>query len=101
MFPARLRASSTVFFAFMGSNSAGSPRNFSHQTFPPAPVGEIQGIPWAAERSNLYSISQVCPGVSSQMDMPETPPQGGIQELSRPDAIMTPLTPLHAEEHQL
>lgn len=33
--------------------------------------------------------------------MPETPPQGGIQELSRPDAIATPLAPLDEEEHKL
>lgn len=35
------------------------------------------------------------------MDMPETPPQGGIKELSRPHAIATPLAPLDEEERQL
>ena len=37
-------------------------------------------------RCNLSSVSWVCPGVSSRLDMPETPPQGDVQEASRPDA---------------
>lgn len=64
--------------------------------FPPAPLGESQGIPRPAERSSLYCISQVCPRGSSRMDMPKTPPRGGVQELSRTDAT-TPLTTLNVE----
>ena len=44
--------------------------------------GGHQDIPKPAERYNLSSVSLVCPGVSSQMDMPETPPQGEVLEAS-------------------
>ncbi|XP_048827139.1 palmitoyltransferase ZDHHC2 isoform X4 [Brienomyrus brachyistius] len=44
------------------------------------PRGSYQGIPRAAERYNLSSVSWVCPGTSSQLGMPETPPQGAVQE---------------------
>lgn len=34
--------------------------------------------PFLCQRCNLSSMSWVCPGVFSLLDMPETPPEGGI-----------------------
>ncbi|KAM9391887.1 17-beta-hydroxysteroid dehydrogenase type 3 isoform 2-T2 [Pholidichthys leucotaenia] len=51
---------------------------------PPAPALQrgYQGVPRPAGRHSLSTESWVCPGVSSQWDVPETPQVGGVQEAS-------------------
>lgn len=50
---------------------------------------------------SLSSLSWVFPGVSSLLDMPETPPYGGIQGLSLPDVQKPVVAPLDVEEQLL
>ncbi|KAM9424681.1 mitochondrial inner membrane protein OXA1L-like isoform 3-T3 [Pholidichthys leucotaenia] len=49
---------------------------------PPAPALQrgYQGVPGPAGRHSLSTESWVCPGVSSQWDVPETPQVGGVQD---------------------
>ena len=59
--------------------------------------GDTKMFASQAERYILSSVSLVCPGVSSWMGMPETTPQGDIQETSKPPQ----LAPLNMEEQRL
>uniref|UniRef100_A0A3B3SH27 Septin 10 n=1 Tax=Paramormyrops kingsleyae TaxID=1676925 RepID=A0A3B3SH27_9TELE len=62
------------------SVTGGAGQTASPQPPPPAPLGEYQGSPRLVQRCNLSMMSWVCPRVSSLLDMPETPPQGGIHD---------------------
>lgn len=46
---------------------------------PPAPPGECQASPRPAKRYNHCTMSWDSPRVSSQLDMPKTPPVGVVQ----------------------
>lgn len=57
-------------------------RHYSPQSIPPALPGESQGVPRSSRRYNHSNAFSICSGVSSWMDTPETPPQGGAKEAS-------------------
>ncbi|MEQ2182963.1 hypothetical protein GOODEAATRI_027699 [Goodea atripinnis] len=56
--------------------SAETARHPSLQT-PPALLGAAKSIPRSARRHSPSSVSWTFPWVSSQWDVPETPPEGG------------------------
>uniref|UniRef100_A0A8C6LZD7 Basic leucine zipper ATF-like transcription factor 2 n=1 Tax=Nothobranchius furzeri TaxID=105023 RepID=A0A8C6LZD7_NOTFU len=64
------------------ASQLGSCRPSSPRPPPPAPPAGPQGVPGPDWRCNLSNVSWVDPGASCRQDMPETPPQGGVQEAS-------------------
>ncbi|CAL8253584.1 unnamed protein product [Boreogadus saida] len=57
--------------------------------FRSALTGGSRGVPRPVLRYNLSTYSWVFPEVSSPLDVPETPPKGGAQWASLPDARTT------------
>lgn len=51
---------------------------YARQLSHPALLEAHQGIPKAAERHHLFSVSWVCPDASSQLDMPSPPRCPGL-----------------------
>lgn len=70
---------------YPGLGPRGSSLSGEVQTLPSAPLWESWGIPRQAKRYNLSRVSWF----SSQMDIPETPPRGDIQETTWPDPQTT------------
>ena len=68
---------------------AETPRLPSPRTLPPALPGGSQGIPRPAKWHRHSSVSWVFLGVSSQQDMPGTPPKEGVPRASDTDARAT------------
>ncbi|MEQ2238351.1 hypothetical protein ILYODFUR_032402 [Ilyodon furcidens] len=68
------------------ADSVETPRRPSPQTPPP---GGAQGVPTPAVRHNPSSVSWTVPWASSLLDVPGTPPGGGVQEASDTDAQAT------------
>ena len=68
---------------------AGKSRHSSPRPHPPTSPGGHQGVAKPAEKCYVSIMALVCPRVSTRMGMPETPPQGDVQEASWPDAWTT------------
>lgn len=66
----------------------------SHQAPPPAPPVRYSDAPRPAARYNLSSVSRVCPGASSQLDM--RLPREGPRQMPEPPQ----LAPFVAEEQR-
>ncbi|MEQ2296223.1 hypothetical protein AMECASPLE_022736, partial [Ameca splendens] len=84
-----------VVFRFIRDRVAGAadsvetPRRPSPQTPPPPPPGGAHGIPMPAKRHSPSSVSWAVPWASSWWDVPESPPEEGVQEASNIDARAT------------
>lgn len=67
-------------------NSFRKPRPSSLERLPRVPLRVCQGITTPDKKYYLSWVLWLCLGVSSQLKMPETPPQGHIHEAYWPDA---------------
>lgn len=66
---------------FSGEAQTVLSRTTTPHPHPPARarLGRYQGVPKPRNKCNLFAVFWVCPGVSSLLDMPKSPPHWGVQ----------------------